>query len=105
MDRDTGRFLTGKPRRQASAHVDLAGFADLRFRFAGRYARYVSAPTRRDPAYMVFDARVSWPLYVADAAAVDLTFGVDNLFDREVEINPGFPLPLRTWRAGLTATF
>lgn len=105
VDRDTRRFLPGKPRHQASAHVDLEAFADLRFRLSSRYARYVSAPTRRDPAYTVFDARVSRPVYLADAVTLDLTFAVDNLFDREYEINPGFPMPPRTWRAGVTATF
>ncbi|MDW7711456.1 MAG: TonB-dependent receptor [Deferrisomatales bacterium] len=105
VDRDTGDFLLGKPRHQASAHVDVEPIWDLRFRLTGRYARYPSAPNRPDPVYTVFDARVSRPVIVADAVAVDVTVGVDNLFDRDYEVNPGFPMPPRTWRAGLTATF
>jgi outer membrane cobalamin receptor len=105
VDRDTGAFLPGKPRHQASAHVDVEPFWDLRLRLAGRYARYPSAPTRSDPVYTVFDARVSRPVFVADAVTLDLTVALDNVFDREYEINPGFPMPPRTWRTGITATF
>ncbi len=105
VDRDTGELLPGKPRHQVGAHLDVEPFWELRFRVAGRYARYAAAPNRPDPAYTVFDARVFRPLIVADAVALDLTLGVDNLFDRDYEINPGFPMPPRTWRAGVTATF
>ncbi|MBE0618373.1 MAG: TonB-dependent receptor [Proteobacteria bacterium] len=105
VDRDTGALLPGKPRHQASAHVDVTPLWDLSVRLTGRYARYADAPTRDNPAYTVFDLRLARPFFVADAVELDVTAGVENFFDRDYELNPGYPMPPRTWRAGVTATF
>jgi outer membrane cobalamin receptor len=36
---------------------------------------------------------------------VDATVSVKNLFDKDYEANPGYPMPPREWFAGLTAFF
>ncbi len=110
VDRDTREFLPGKPRHQASGHLTLEPLTETKLRLDGRYARhYPDAPfafdRREDSSYTVFDATLTRGFYLGDRVALDLTLGVKNLFDRDYEVNPGYPMPPREWHAGVTASF
>ncbi len=111
-DRSTGKFLPAAVRHQLSGYLLLEPLPETKLRLDGRYARHYSdadAPggvgSRQDLSYTVFDLTLTRPVYLGDVLALDLTLGVKNLFDRDYEVNPGYPMPPREWHAGVTASF
>lgn len=103
-DRDTDEYLLGKPRHEAHGFVALKPFEETMLRFDGRYLRYYSEDTRKDKGYFVADLALTHALMFGEVA-IDATVSVKNLFDKDYEANPGYPMPPRELFAGLTAYF
>lgn len=103
-DRDTGEYLLGKPRHETHGFVALKPFEETMLRFDGRYLRYYPEATRKDKDYFVADVSLTHAIMLGEVA-VDATVSVKNLFDKDYEANPGYPMPPRELFAGLTAYF
>ncbi|MDT8441587.1 MAG: TonB-dependent receptor [Desulfuromonadales bacterium] len=103
-DRKTGDYLRGKPRHELHGFVALHLHERTGLRFDGRYLRYYAEANRTDKDYFVADLALNHTLEIG-AVAVDATLAVKNLFDKDYESNPGYPMPPREWFAGLTARF
>lgn len=103
-DRDTDEYLLGKPRHETHGFVALQPFDETTLRFDGRYLRYYAEASRKDKDYFVADLAVTHAIMLGDVA-IDATVSVKNLFDKDYEANPGYPMPPREWFAGLTASF
>ncbi len=103
-DRDTDEYLLGKPRHETHGFVALQPLEETTLRFDGRYLRYYAEATRKDKDYFVADLALTHAIMLGDVA-IDATVSVKNLFDKDYEANPGYPMPPREWFAGLTASF
>jgi vitamin B12 transporter len=103
-DRDTDEYLLGKPRHETHGFVALRPFEETTLRFDGRYLRYYAEATRQDKDYFVADLTLTHSI-IFGGIVVDATVSVKNLFDKDYEANPGYPMPPREWFAGLTAFF
>ncbi len=103
-DRDTEEYLLGKPRHETHGFVALKPFKETTLRFDGRYLRYYAEAPRKDKDYFVADLALAHAI-MFDEVAIDATVSVKNLFDKDYEANPGYPMPPREWFAGLTAYF
>ena len=103
-DRDTDEYLLGKPRHEAHGFVALTPFKETTLRFDARYLRYYPEATRKDKDYFVADLSLTHAIIFGDVA-IDATVSVKNLFDKDYEANPGYPMPPRELFAGLTAFF
>jgi vitamin B12 transporter len=103
-DRDTDEYLLGKPRHETHGFVALKPFEKTTLRFDGRYLRYYPEATRKDKDYFVADLALTHAIMLGEVA-IDATVSVKNLFDKNYEANPGYPMPPRELFAGLTAYF
>jgi outer membrane cobalamin receptor len=103
-DRDTDEYLLGKPRHETHGFVALKPFEETTLRFDGRYLRYYPEDTRKDKDYFVADLALTHAIMFGEVA-IDATVSVKNLFDKDYEANPGYPMPPRELFAGLTAYF
>ncbi len=103
-DRDTDEYLVGKPRHEAHAFVALKPFEETTLRFDGRYLRYYPEATRKNKDYFVADLTLTHAIMLS-GVAIDATVSVKNLFDKDYEANPGYPMPPRELFAGVTAYF
>jgi outer membrane cobalamin receptor len=103
-NRDTDEYLLGKPRHETHGFVALKPFNETTLRFDGRYLRYYAEASRTDKDYFVADLSLTHALIFGDVA-IDATVSVKNLFDKDYEANPGYPMPPRELFAGLTAFF
>ena len=103
-DRDTDEYLLGKPRHETHGFVALKPFNETTLRLDGRYLRYYAEASRKDKDYFVADLSLTHAIIFGDFA-IDATVSVKNLFDKDYEANPGYPMPPRELFAGLTAFF
>jgi outer membrane cobalamin receptor len=103
-DRDTDEYLLGKPRHETHGFVALKPFEETTLRFDGRYLRYYPEDTRKDKDYFVADLALTHAIMFGEVA-IDATVSMKNLFDKDYEANPGYPMPPRELFAGLTAYF
>lgn len=103
-DRDTDEYLLGKPRHEAHGFVALKPSEETTLRFDGRYLRYYPQATRKEKDYFVADLALTHGMKIGEVA-IDATISVKNLFNKNYEANPGFPMPPRELFAGLTAYF
>jgi len=103
-DRDTDEYLLGKPRHETHGFIALKPFEETTLRFDGRYLRYYPEATRQDKDYFVADLALTHAIMLGEVA-IDATVSVKNLFDKDYEANPGYPMPPRELFAGLTAYF
>ncbi len=103
-DRDTDEYLLGKPRHETHGFVALKPFENTTLRLDGRYLRYYPEATRKDKDYFVADLALTHAIILGEVA-IDATVSVKNLFDKDYEANPGYPMPPRELFAGLTASF
>lgn len=104
-DRDTGAFIVGKYRHKVDAYLELGPWLDTSLHLDGRYLDYYPDPARTSQSYVVFDATLTRPFLLPHGVEVELTLSVKNLFDRNYEETPGFPMPPINWMAGATAYF
>jgi vitamin B12 transporter len=103
-DRDRDEYLLGKPRHETHGYITLKPFEETTLRFDGRYLRYYPEATRKDKDYFVADLALTHAIMLGEVA-IDATVSVKNLFDKNYEANPGYPMPPRELFAGLTAYF
>ncbi len=103
-DRADGEYIGGKVRHQSHLFLDVGPLAEMRLRLDGRYTRHYSQPARENNSYVVVDAALTRP-FALGAVELDARVSVRNLFDREYQVNPGYPMPPRQLHAGITAWF
>jgi vitamin B12 transporter len=104
-DRNTGDYIPNIPHHQAGSFIEIGPFWDIKLRLAGRYVRYYKDPSRRHPSYMVFDATLSRPFVIGKGLELELMVAARNIFDKEYEINNGYPMPPAEIQVGITAYF
>ena len=100
-----GGIVANKARHQLTGSLDLGPWRRTRLHLAGRYVTFYPQSGRTCSGYAVFDAALSRTLAIGDWTDLQLTLAVKNLLDRSYQVNPGYPMPPRTWELGLSAYF
>jgi outer membrane cobalamin receptor len=99
-------YIPGKARHEAKGYVEVGPMWDTTFRFDGSYYVYYSDSRRStNDSFAVFDATVTKAFLLKSQVEMELAIGVKNLFDKDYEDDPGFPMPPRSLFASLTAHF
>jgi iron complex outermembrane receptor protein len=101
-----GPVLTGqviyRPRWTASAHFDQSLFG-IRAAVAGRYVGVrrtaIGSDLNQLPAFAVFDLHLSRDFHLG-ATLLEVSGGVDNLFDERTSLLIDYPAPGRSWWLG-----
>ena len=101
----TGEYLSGKPRHQVGGYLEIGPVRDARLRFAGRYVRYYPDTDRVHQSHTVFDVTLSRPFIFANSVEMEMSLSVKNLFDRDYEDKPGYPMPPRELELGVSVYF
>jgi outer membrane cobalamin receptor len=102
----TREYIPGKARHEAKAFVEVGPIWDSIFRVDGSYYVYYDDSRRSaNDSFAVFDATITKTLLLKSQVEMELTFGVKNLFDKDYEDDPGYPMPPRRLFAGLAMHF
>jgi outer membrane cobalamin receptor len=104
-DRDTDAYIVGKLRHEINGYVEVGPVWDAMLRLDGSYYSYYDEPLRDSNDFAVFDATMTKTFLVGSATEMELTLAVKNLFDKDYEDTPGFPMPPRRLFAGLAMHF
>jgi vitamin B12 transporter len=100
-----GGIVAHKARHQLTGRLDLGPWRQTHLHLDGRYVNFYPQAGRTCSGYAVFDAALSRTFAVGDWSDLELTFAVKNLLDRAYQVNPGYPMPPRTWELALSAYF
>jgi vitamin B12 transporter len=104
VNETTDEFIDTKPRHQFNASIDLGPWAKTNLRVQGKYVKYYNKPSRKTNSYTTVDLVLKRP-FALKYFDLEGSLGVKNLFDRDYEVNEGYPMPGRALFANLTALF
>jgi vitamin B12 transporter len=104
-DRKSDEFLPDRPRHQVHAYLQVGPFMDAQLRFDGRYLRFYPDPGRRHAGHLVLDVALTRTFAIAGWLDLDVSISVKNLFDKDYEVKPGYPMPPRELFVTLAAVF
>ncbi len=106
-DQSTGYYIPGIPAVQAKSYLDIVLPSKTKVYVEGRYIRNYMVPLIPNPTreYTVADAKVSQPVVLSQKVKTEVYAGVKNMFNRQYEVNAGYPMPGREWYGGVSAVF
>lgn len=104
-DLTNGGIVANKARHALSGRLDLGPWRHTRLELIGRFVEFYPQAGRTCSGYAVFDAVLDHAFSLRRAKDLDLTLAVRNLFDRDYQVNPGYPMPPRTLAADLNLHF
>lgn len=103
IDRETGLWLSSKPRHKIKADLRITPLAGLSLGFFYTYEsmRYTnSSNTESAAAYHILDLRAEYQRWGFSFFAT-----CENIFDQSYMYGDGYPAPPRTWMVGLSREF
>lgn len=104
INETTDEFIDTKPRHRINAAIDLGPWVKTKFRVQGNYVNYYKKPGRKTNSYTTVDLLLKRP-FAFKHFDLEGSLGVKNLFDRDYEVNEGYPMPGQEIFATLTALF
>ena len=106
-DQTNGGYVPGIPAVQAKSYLDMILPSATKVYIEGRYVRNYIVPDIPNPTrqYTVADAKVSQPVQLGQNMRVEVYAGVKNMFNRQYEVNAGYPMPGREWYGGASLVF
>ncbi len=104
VNKTTDEFVNTKPRHQLHGSIDLGLWEKTFLRLQGQYLKYYEKPDRDTNMYAVFDATLKRS-FATSNFDLEGSLGIKNIFDREYEVNEGYPMPGRALFVSLTALF
>lgn len=104
VNETTDEFIDTKPRHQINALIDLGPWEKTNLRVQGKYVKYYNKPGRKTNSYTTVDLALKHP-FAFKYFDLEGSLGVKNIFDRDYEVNEGYPMPGRALFANFTALF
>ncbi|HUJ18167.1 MAG TPA: TonB-dependent receptor [Nitrospirota bacterium] len=106
-DQLTSSYIAGIPAAQAKSYVNVTLPGKTNLFIDGRYVRNYTYPGIPNPTqeYTVADAKLSQPVELGQKVKAEIYAGVKNMFNREYQVNAGYPMPGREWFGGVSLVF
>jgi len=105
-DESTGEPITNKPRHIVNAGVEYVTPFGLKANLKGRYVQnYVNDISTLNRDYFVADVRLSYEFKVYQKLKGEGFVSLTNIFDREYQINEGYPMPPQSLNGGVSIAF
>jgi len=105
-DQSTGEPITNKPKHIFNAGVEYVTSFGLKSSLKGRYVQYyVNDTSTLNRDYFVVDARVGYEFKVYEYFKGEGFLSLTNAFDREYQVNEGYPMPPRSLNGGVSLFF
>ncbi len=107
IDQTTGYYIPGIPAAQIKSYLDLILPSKTKVYVEGRYVRNYIVPLVPNPTrqYTVADAKITQPVVLGQNVKADVYVGVKNMFNREYQVNAGYPMPPLEWFGGASFVF
>jgi outer membrane cobalamin receptor len=105
-DQSTGGPITNKPKHIINAGVEYLTSFGVKSSLKGRYVQYyVNNTSTLNRDYFVVDARLGYEFKVYQKFRGDAFVSLTNAFNREYQVNEGYPMPPRSLNAGVAFEF
>jgi len=105
-DQSTGEPITNKPKHILNVGVDYVAPFGLKSSLKGRYVQYyVNNISTLNRDYFVVDARLGYEFKVCEKFKGEGFVSLANAFNRDYQINEGFPMPPRSLNGGVSFAF
>ncbi len=105
-DQSTGEPITNKPKHIVNAGVEYVTSFGLKSSVKARYVRYyVNDTSTLNRDYFVVDLRLGYEFKVYRKFKGEGFVSLTNAFDRNYQINEGFPMPPQSLNGGISFAF